>query len=119
METESWAERRRFSRRACSTPIQYRSVLKPQERFVGSLCKDLSAAGARVRVPAFLPVETRLVLLLSLPASLKPIRATARVVWTRQGRSEMFHECGLQFLEISPEDREAMAAFVEHAIPSV
>ena len=111
-------ERRRFPRLRCSSPVQYRSVLNPQEGFGGSMCRDLSISGVQMRAPAFLPLESRLVLLLSLPASLKPIRVVARVVWVREAPVASLHECGLQFLEISPEDREAIAAYIGQGIPT-
>lgn len=105
-------DRRRFPRLICSASIQFRSVLKPQNPFVGSLSKDLSASGIRVTLAESLPVESRLVLLLSLPHLLKPIRTIARVVWTQEQRFTEAYDCGLQFLEMTPEDREAIAGYV-------
>ncbi|MBI3616420.1 MAG: PilZ domain-containing protein [Candidatus Omnitrophica bacterium] len=109
-------ERRRFSRLVCSAPVQLRSVLEPQDPFAGSLSKDLSVSGIRMRVFSFFSVESRLVLLLSLPHSLKPIRAIARVVWTQEPGLAEACDCGLQFIEVAPEDREAIAQYIEQGI---
>lgn len=105
-------DRRRFPRLICSDSIQFRSVLKPQEPFVGCLSRDLSASGIRVTLAGSLPVESRLILLLSLPHLLKPIRTIARVVWTQEQHFTETYDCGLQFLEITPEDRETLAGYV-------
>ena len=112
-EGESRVERRRLPRLKCSAPIQFRSVLKPQDPFAGSLSRDLSASGIRMTAPSFLPVEARLVLLLSLPHLLKPIRTIARVVWVQEQPFTETYDCGMQFLELAPEDRTAIAQYVE------
>lgn len=106
-------ERRRFPRLKCTASIQFRSVLRPQDPFLGSLSKDLSASGVRMSLPEFCPAESRLVLLLSLPDLLRPIRAIGRVVWTQEQPFADSYDCGLQFLELSPEDRDALAGYVE------
>ena len=111
-------ERRRFPRLKCTASIQCRSVLKPQGPFVGSLSKDLSASGIRITTAEFFPVESRVVLLLSIPHLLKPIRAIARIVWTQEKHFTEACECGLQFLEITPEDRESIAGYVEEGSSS-
>ncbi len=111
--SEPLAERRRLPRLRTSIAVQFRNVLKPQESYSGSLSKDLSASGVRLITPHFLPKEARLVLLLFMPRDLKPLRIIARVVWMRRKPFNEAYECGIQFLEIDPEDRGAIAEFVE------
>lgn len=113
---EPLIERRRFPRLKVSIPIQFRNVLKPGESFVGALSENLSAAGARMKSFTFLPKEARLVLLLSLPGQLKPIRLIGRVAWMQHQRFREGYDCGIQFLEITPEDRETIADTVERGI---
>ena len=113
---ESLVERRRLPRFLTTLPVQFRGILKPQDPFRGSLSKDLSAGGVRMTVSGFLPKETRLVLLLSLPACLKPVRTIAQVVWVQKKPLAEGYDCGIRFLEITPEDRELIADAVERGV---
>ena len=115
-ESEPLVERRRLPRLKVSTPVQFRDVLKPQETFTGSLSKEISVGGIRMNAPGFVAQESRLVLLLSLPSLLKPMRAIGRVVWVREQPFAQGYDCGVQFVEIAPEDREALADYVERGI---
>lgn len=115
-ESEALVERRRLPRLKFSAPIQFRNILRPQESFIGSLSKDLSASGVRLTTFTFLPKDTRLVLLLSLPGFLKPTRIIARVVWMQRQRFTDAYDCGVQFLEIATEDRNRIADVVERGI---
>lgn len=61
----------------------------------------------------FLPKDSRLVLLLSLPGLLKPIRMICRVMWVQQQRFGDHYDCGVEFIEITPEDRQEIIRYVE------
>lgn len=107
------AERRGLPRLRCASAVQFRALLKTHELFTGSLSKDVSAGGVRLTTTTFLPKDARLVLLLSLPGDLTPIRAISRVAWTEEKAYSAGYESGLQFTGILPEDRDAIAGFVE------
>lgn len=109
-------ERRRLPRLKVTFPVQFRNVLKPGESFSGGLSENLSASGVRMKGFTFLPKETRLVLLLSLPGQLRPIRLIGRVAWIKRQRFVEGYECGVQFLEIQSQDRETIADTVEQGI---
>ena len=113
---ESLVERRRLPRLQTVMPVQFRGISKLQDPFSGSLSKDLSAGGIRMTVSGFLPKETRLVLLLSLPACLKPVRTIVQVVWVQKKPLAEIYDCGVRFLEITPEDRELIADAVERGV---
>ncbi len=115
-EAKPLSERRRLPRLKLTVPAQFRNVLKPQEAFAGALCTDLSADGIRVTATSFLPRNARLVLLLSLPKLLKPVRTIVRVVWVQEQRFSEGCQCGFQFVEIISEDRETIAAYVERGV---
>lgn len=108
-------ERRRFPRLNCHSAIQFRNVLKPQEQFNGTLSKDLSAGGLCMTTDVFFPKESRLVLLLSLPGILKSIRLICRVMWTQQQRFADGYECGAEFVEVAPEDRQEIVDYIRSA----
>ncbi len=121
METEKknpdlLVEHRRLPRLRFSTPVQYRNILKPQEPFAGSLSKDLSAGGVRVTTFHFLGKDLRLVLLMYLPSQLKPVRVVGRVAWMQRQRFTESYDCGIQFIEVSPEDRTAISDVVERGV---
>lgn len=114
--SEPLLERRRFPRLTLKAPVQFRNLLKPTESFAGSLSKNLSASGLAMIASTTLAKEERLILLLSLPAELKPIRVIGRVAWSRpQGFSQLC-ECGIQFIEVAPPDRDRIAEFVERGV---
>ena len=109
-------ERRRFPRLKCASPIQYRDVFKPHELFFGCLSRDLSAGGLRMTASKILPSDARLVVLLSLPDSLRQIRSITRVTWQRHLPRGTAYDYGLQFIEITAEDQEAISDFVERGV---
>ncbi len=113
---EQFIEKRGFPRLKLKVPLQFRNILKPQEPFAGSLSQDVSASGARISSSSFLPKEARLVLLLSLPGTLKPIRAIGRVVWMQQQRLSEGYDGGIQFVEITPEDQGIIASTIERGV---
>ncbi len=113
---EPLAERRQFPRLKYTSPIQYRDVFKPRVLFFGCVSKDLSAGGLRVTASRALPKEARLVVLLSLPDSLRQVRAISRVIWQSQLPRGTAYEYGLQFIEITAEDQNAIADYVERGV---
>ena len=116
--TQAFVERRRLPRLAFREPIQYRTLLKLHKAYSGSLGFDLSASGTRIVHPAALAREDRLVVLLDLPESRRLIRAVARVAWHRERPFASGYESGLQFIEITPEDRDSIAGRVERGVVS-
>ena len=109
-------ERRRLPRLTFRSALSFRNVLKPHETFTGSLCRDISAGGIRMIVPSFVPKDARLVLLFSLPGRMEPIRTIGRVVWMQEKAISENCECGVQFVEILPEDQETIAGYVERGV---
>ena len=70
--------------------------------------------GLQVITPKFLPKDARLVAQLSLPGvALEPVRAICRVAWVREKPFSSDCECGLEFVEMSPESRDLMAGCIE------
>ena len=109
-------ERRGLPRLKVSAPLQFRNVLKPSEPFAGSLTRDLSAGGVAVTTSFPLSKEMRVVVLLSLPGLLKPIRTIGRVAWIETKKFNDGFDCGIQFFEMTTEDRDAVASYVERGV---
>ncbi|MBI3323158.1 MAG: hypothetical protein HYZ95_01690 [Candidatus Omnitrophica bacterium] len=54
-----------------------------------------------------------MVVLFSPPGVGRQVRAVARVSWVRERPFSEFCDCGLEFVEISVEDQDAIAGLVE------
>lgn len=108
-------ERRRFPRLAGKAEARFRDLYKPHEKFSDSFAENLSVRGLRLLAPKFLPKDARLVALLSLPGvTPKPMRMICRVIWVRgKPFSERPCECGVEFIGITPEDRELLAGYID------
>ena len=109
-------ERRGLARLKVSAMLQFRNVLKPSEPFAGSLSKDLSIGGVSLATRLFLPKDLRLVVLLSLPGLPKAIRTIGRVAWASDQKFSDHFDCGIQFIEMIPEDRSTIASYVERGV---
>lgn len=107
-------ERRRVARLAVP------SYLRGYELQLGQVwLLELSAEGARIEHPGHL--QEGLVCFVDLPPALGRVRLTARVVWTRlhkgeqtfEGDKHVYHQSGLTFIGITPEQQTALAAALE------
>jgi Tfp pilus assembly protein PilZ len=116
--TEAPVERRRQPRLNFTEPIQFRDLLKASALFYGSLARDLSAGGLRIRSYTPMAKGDRLLLLLEIPDFQRVVRAIAQVVWQSQRPFDSGYETGLQFIEVAPEDRDSIAGFVERGVVS-
>jgi len=110
------AERRAFPRLFRSTEVKFRNFLKPHKEFRGTLSKDISAGGLRVSAETFLAKDDRLVLLVELPGYPEPIRTIGQVAWQRHRSHSDVYEFGVEFLEITDHDQEAIATYVERGV---
>ncbi len=83
---------------------------------LGGRLLDLSSMGARVEHAE--PLRETLVCSVDLPPTLGSGWLTSRVVWTRpykreqtyEGETRPYYHSGLAFVELTPEQREALAA---------
>lgn len=116
--TEVPVERRRQPRLNFTEPVQFRDLLKGESLFYGSLGRDLSAGGLRIRGYTPMAKGNRLLLLLDLPGFRRVVRAIAQVAWQSRPPSGSGYETGLQFIGIAPEDRDSIAGWVERGVVS-
>ena len=116
--TEAPIERRRQPRLNFSRPIQFRDLLKADSLFHGSLARDLSIGGLRIRNYAPMAKGDRLLLLMDLPDSRPLIRVVTRVAWQTYRSFGSGYETGLQFIGIDPDDWDSIAGHVERGVVS-
>ncbi len=106
--TAQTPDRRQVAR--ISVPQQFKGT-GLQRRLVRLV--DLSSTGARIEHTD--PVHEGLVCDVDLPPALGRGRFKGRVAWTRsmqtfEGDTRVFYQTGLTFVDITPEQREALAA---------
>jgi len=82
--------------------------LPEQKRVLNALTKDISPGGVRVMTNVNLPVGTLLRLEIGLARRRKLIQAVGTVRWARSIYEEELFELGVEFTQISPEDKFAL-----------
>ena len=110
-----YQEKRQYPRKEGSFPFRYRETLGTPSPFRGALVKDVSLGGLRFRTEDFLPLDTSLILELSLPESTRPVRAITRVAWSRKLSSGERYEIGGEFVEMIPSEKRSLEGFLEAA----
>ena len=109
-------ERRRFVRLDTRLDVTY-SVL-PSGGKIHAVTKDISGGGICLFVDRVLRAGTSLQVSMKLPGQEQPANFTAEVVWCEPyeviGKTERQRavEIGVRFVEISPQDREAVLRHV-------
>lgn len=113
-------ERRQFVRLDTRSEVRY--TMLPDGTAATSVSKDIGGGGICLFAERTMPPGTRLQVALQLPGREQPVNFTAEVVWSEQyevigkGERQRSVEVGLQFVEIAPQDREAV---MQHVILSL
>jgi len=104
-------ERRRTARYTVSVEV----TLNSEHNFFTGLTQDLSGGGLFVATPTLCPIGARVQLRMTLPTSPVPIEAMTEVRWVRHhdvpgggGKAGV----GLMFLQMSPQAKQAVKAFL-------
>ena len=79
--------------------------LPSEKKIFNALTKDISPGGVRLMTNAALPIDTRVRIEIVLSKRRKLIQATGRVCWARSIYEEELFEMGVEFTEITPEDK--------------
>jgi Tfp pilus assembly protein PilZ len=82
----------------------------------GSIARNLSGGGVCFQTSKFVSLASRLVVEISIPTSMKPIRAISKVAWIRRMPASDQYELGNQFLEITKEDKNNILNFVNQSL---
>lgn len=102
---ESSREKRRYRRFPCNLPLQYRAFGPDTPGNKGGFTRDIAEGGIRFVANRFIPVATNLTLDVNLSTTPQHLKATSKVVWVRKLREGDRYEVGLEFTEISDDDR--------------
>ena len=107
-------EKRRYKRVGTSLAVEYRDLKKSSGLPQGSLLKNISEGGICFSSKQFMSLACRLLLNITLPNTIKPIKAISKVAWIRRLPNGDQYELGNQFLEIAREDRAQITDFVNN-----
>lgn len=105
-------ERRQHTRINARVPLQFKDIQRPIETYSGTLTKDISEGGARFISSDFLSLFTRLLVEVSLPSFSRPVKAISKVAWIQKQPRGSQYNIGLQFLDMTEEDKKHLAAFI-------
>ena len=109
-------ERRKFVRLDTRLEVSYTAL--PADKAKRSLTKDVSGGGICFFAEKPLPPGARLQVAMTLPGRETPVNFTAEVVWSEayevigKGARQRAVEVGVRFLEIAPQDRDAILQHV-------
>ena len=92
--------------------MQYKKLKHLSEGTVGAVTRDVSEGGVRFTSNEFLPLASRLVVEIFLPAQPRPVKAIAKVAWIRKVPSGEQYEIGNQFLDIARDDKRQLNEYV-------
>lgn len=108
-------EARRHARVKTVVPIRYYKLRDVSGVNVStSITSNLGEGGIKFQSPEFVSMACRLILELDLPAYDKPVKAISKVAWIRKADSGDGYVIGNQFLEMSKEDRQLVADYVDN-----
>jgi len=105
-------ERRVFPRVNARLPLQFKDIQRPIEASSGALTRDISGGGARFLSNDFISIFTRIMLEVSLPSFSRPVKAISKVAWIQKLPSSSQYDVGVQFLDMTDEDRKQLGSFI-------
>lgn len=111
-------EKRKFVRLNLNVEVRWRKIIETLDRAVDNinLTKDISGGGIRLIVDETVKVADKLSLEIKLPTD-KVIYCQGRVIWVEKfeivgRRHEDRYEAGIEFMDISDDDREEISKLV-------
>ncbi|MFH0771873.1 MAG: PilZ domain-containing protein [Candidatus Omnitrophota bacterium] len=108
-----FSERREHPRVGVAMPVSYRGIRQSGDSAMNAITRDISRGGIRLLVDEFISVFTRLVVDISIPSTVKPVRVVSKVAWVRKRPHGDQYEVGMQFIDIPEEDRRGIFEFVD------
>jgi len=107
-------ERRKFIRVPFIFPVNFKIVNKSddEDRIYHALSDNISEGGLKIICldPVDKDDEIEINFYLPIKDGMKEIKSNAQVVWKQEGNKKNF--CGVQFINIKNEDKEAIRNFV-------
>ncbi len=95
------AERRRFDRRDLLVRIEYSTV----DEIFSEFTRDINEGGLFIETEKPRPTGTEVAMRFNLPGNDEPLQTVGRVVWVRSASADEPAGMGIEFDELSDEDR--------------
>jgi len=108
------SEKRRYIRRAYNLPLRHRDFKRGGTVAAKSSTTNISEGGLSFKSREFVSLSCRLVLEISLPAAIEPVKVISRVIWIKKNPSSKQYEIGSRFLEMAKEDRARVTDFINN-----
>lgn len=109
---EKVSQQRRFPRVGVKIPVRYQTRGYPQ--IDNTVTQDISIQGLRLLGERYIAPETALSLEINLAT--RTIRATGKIAWSTVLPRSDRHYCGIEFLELEPQERVYLADFIRNYI---
>jgi c-di-GMP-binding flagellar brake protein YcgR len=113
---DEFVEKRQHSRVRSRLPIDYKNLRGEAKAQRGTLTRDISEGGIRFLSDEFLSLANRLVININIPTAARQVKAITKIAWIKKLPSADRYEVGNQFIEMSKEDREEIARYVNTVI---
>ena len=107
--------RREYARLKLHIPVRFGGE---ESHSQDSLTKDLGGGGVRLLSRLFLAVHSRVKLEFYLTPGSEALNAVGKVVWVQKLPYSYQHDVGVQFLDISAENRKRISNFVDLNLPT-
>lgn len=109
-------EKRKYPRLDCSMPVQYRRVGVLDGESSGALTKNVSTGGTCIVTEEFIPANSRVVMVLSVPFAAQRIKSLCKVVWTKRFATLSRYDIGIEFIEMTDKGKREMTMFVKSKV---
>ena len=96
------AERRRFNRTDLLVQVEYSTI----DEIFSEFTRDINEGGLFIETEKPRPTGTEVALRFNLPGSAEPLQTVGRVVWVRSASSQIPAGMGIEFDDLSKEDRD-------------
>ena len=84
----------------------------PKDKIIYNYSKDLSVSGARIQANAFLPVDTLLMIEMTLKTLQQKITALGKVKWIKSLFGGDSFEAGVEFVNIPSDTTNKLADYI-------
>ncbi|MBW2294553.1 MAG: TIGR02266 family protein [Deltaproteobacteria bacterium] len=105
---EDDAERRRFGRSDLLVRVEYSTI----DEIFSEFTRDINEGGLFIETEKPRPTGTEVAMRFNLPGNQEPLQTIGRVVWVRSASDQVPAGMGIEFDELSSEDRDRINSMI-------
>jgi uncharacterized protein (TIGR02266 family) len=105
---EDDAERRRFGRSDLLVRVEYSTI----DEIFSEFTRDINEGGLFIETEKPRPTGTEVAMRFNLPGNEEPLQTIGRVVWVRSASDQVPAGMGIEFDELSSEDRDRINSMI-------